>query len=173
MRSVTSQIVTDPRTNDQVMRIRFVVHARDKDEEWTYFQRARDALYRGATWTQNRMGDWYDDVLDRYDEYIATHSSDPEIVHKARQSQSRRRSSLFLEQEEGPREQVDKESWYHVPGRWLGGAFSSFVGLTRGAGEVVRSATRAQEPGTWTTGEVHGELRMVRSLLNLTAEEIP
>ena len=165
-RTVTAAITTDAQTGDELMLVRFFVGARDKDHDLTMWDRARENIVDAAKWGKETVLDTWDDVQEKWDEMtmgehdaLREHNSTHDRLSETSAAAAARAQHDHDDQGRG-----------FVAGA-LSSLLGSFVGLTRGAGEAVRAggARATAEPGTWSSGEVHGELHKVRHFLALSS----
>ncbi len=140
---------------DEVMLMRFFVSARDKDKDLTLWQRSRQSVIDGYEWTKVRAVDLWLDAKEWWMEGEEEEGS--AAGHSAAQRAARHGQSVESEELN-----KSSEAEGSVIGKALSGVLGSFIGLTRGAGAAVQSMAKSHEPGTWSSGEVHGELQKVR-----------
>ena len=150
-RNVSAAVVPDGKTGEELMLLRFFVGARDKDKDLTIWQRTRQGVVDGCVWTK-------DQVLDTWEDFVEWWEGD--------EGHANRRRELTFDGNDAqaqPTLKIEEEQGQGMISGALSSLLGSFVGMTRGAGAAVQQMAKSHEPGTWSSGEVHGELRKVRS----------
>lgn len=153
-RSVPSVSFTDERTREEKMLLRFWISARDKTEEWSWWDSARYEVVEAGKWVGRKVtegGEWVGEQLglDLGADEDEHHHSEPSTAIASATTKTSAAAS----------DNVLTRTWNSALG---------------GLGNVVRSSTEAitstlvspssattrrhAEPGTWSSGEVHAEL---------------
>lgn len=148
-RNVSAAVVPDGKTGEEIMLLRFFVGARDKDKDLTIWQRTRQGVVDGYVWTKQKALDSWEDLVEWWEDDDA-HAS--------------KRRGLTLDTyhlENQPNLKLEEEQGQGLISGALSSLLGSFVGMTRGAGAAVQQMAKSHEQGTWSSGEVHGELRKV------------
>ncbi|KDN44686.1 hypothetical protein K437DRAFT_236366 [Tilletiaria anomala UBC 951] len=165
-RTVSAAVMRDSRTGDDLMLVRFFVGARDKDKDLSLWQQTRQGVIDGTLWCRERAEILWEDLAERWNESgAAGHTPDEQLARRGGwallSGTVDKEGQGTLNYANAKLSSNDKPSGGIVAstGRALSGFLGSFVGLTRGQGDAVRTAASAKhEPGTWSSGEVHGEL---------------
>lgn len=141
--------MADSSGQGEVMLLRFFVEARDKDRDWSYLERSRDWVRDQSRWVTSEAVQLVEMVREK-------------LAGEEAEEGEESRPALASLREATPSDNSTAASSSSEPGvfsrtlssglSWLTPSFS-----TSGASKSTRGK---REPGTFSSGEVHAELKM-------------
>ncbi|CDS01162.1 uncharacterized protein SPSC_02879 [Sporisorium scitamineum] len=160
-RSVPSVTFTDERTGEEKMLLRFWIGAREKGEDWSFWDTARYEVVEAGTWIGRKVtegGEWLGEQLG-VDLASADHAEDEKEAAGALAGGSTGTSTPSAAGASGSSDNALSRTWNSA----IGGITSVVRSSTEAITLTLSSPTapksrRSSEPGTWSSGEVHAEL---------------
>ena len=160
-RSVPSVSFTDERTGEEKMLLRFWVGARDKGEDWSFWDTARYEVVEAGKWVGRKVtegGEWLGEQLG-VDLASGDHADRDNGAASAIASNLTGSTSAASATASGPSDNVLSRTWSSALGGITSVVRSSTEAITSTLVSPASSKSRrSSEPGTWSTGEVHAEL---------------
>ncbi|CBQ71842.1 conserved hypothetical protein [Sporisorium reilianum SRZ2] len=156
-RSVPSVSFTDERTGEEKMLLRFWIGAREKGEDWSFWDTARYEVVEAGKWVGRKVtegGEWLGEQLG-----VDLASSDHAEGEKEAASAAADGLATAGTSAAKSSDNALSRTWSSA----LGGLTSVVRSSTEAITSTLTSPTapksrRTSEPGTWSSGEVHAEL---------------
>ncbi|TKY86784.1 hypothetical protein EX895_004424 [Sporisorium graminicola] len=160
-RSVPSVTFTDERTGEEKMLLRFWIGAREKGEDWSFWDTARYEVVEAGKWVGRKMtegGEWLGEQLG-VDLASTDHVDGDKETAGALTDNSTGSSTRSGTSSSKSSDNALSRSWSSAIGGITSVVRSSTEAITSTLTSPAAPKTRrSSEPGTWSSGEVHAEL---------------